>query len=99
MSELSSNDLQAIEGVHNRWIEAELAGDGLAVLELCTDDVVWMPSGSPVVEGREAIARLMEGAKAEIRSLEITDLRIGGSGTVAYKTANYSTTYAVEGSV
>jgi uncharacterized protein (TIGR02246 family) len=96
--ELSSNDLQAIKDVHNRWIEAELAGDSLALLQLCTDDVVWIPPDSPVLEGRESITRWLKGAKAEIKNIQITDLRIGGSGTMAYKRGNYTTIYKGSGS-
>jgi uncharacterized protein (TIGR02246 family) len=96
--ELSSNDLQAIEDIHKRWIDAELAGDGLELLRLCTDDVVWIPPDFPVLEGREPITRWLKGAEVEIKSIEVTDLRIGGSGTVAYKTGNYTTAYKAVGS-
>lgn len=97
MSGLSSNDLQAIMDVQKRWIEAELAGDSLAVLRLCMDDVVWIPPDSPMLGGREAITRWLKGKKVEIKSIEVTDVRIGGSGTVAYKTGNYTTRYIAVG--
>ena len=98
MSDLSSNDLQAIEDIHKRWIDAELAGDSLEVLRLCTDDVLWIPPDSPVLEGKEAITRWLKGTEVEIKSLEVTDFRIGGSGTVAYKIGNYTTAYKARGS-
>ena len=85
--------MQAIEDLHKRWMEAERSGDSLAVLRLCTDDVVWIPPNSPVLEGREAIMRWLKRAEVEIGSLEVTELRIGGSGTAAYKTGNYTTGY------
>jgi uncharacterized protein (TIGR02246 family) len=75
VSELSSHDLQAIADLHKRWIDAELAGDSLAVLRLCTDDVVWIPPDSPVLEGREAIIRWLKRAEVQIISIEISDLR------------------------
>lgn len=98
MWELLSSDLQAIEEIHKRWIEAELAGDSLAVLRLCTDDVLWIPPDAPLLEGKQAIARWLKVAEVEIESLEISGLRIGGGGTVAYKTANYTTAYVAEDS-
>jgi uncharacterized protein (TIGR02246 family) len=97
VSELSSNDLEAIADLHNRWLEAERSGNSLAVLRFCTDDVVWMPPDSTILEGKEAITRWMKYTNVEIKSLELTDIRIDGSGTVAYKTANYSTAYLAEG--
>ena len=95
MLELSSSDLQTIEDVHRLWTQAELAGDSLAVLRMCTDDVVWIPPDSPVLEGREAIKRWLKRTEVEIKNLEISDVRIYGSGTVAYKTGNYNTTYRI----
>lgn len=97
-SELASEDVRAIEDLHNRWIEAELAGNSAAVLRLCTEDVVWVPPDSPLLEGRDEISEWLQSAEVEIRSLEISDLRIRGGGTVAYKTANYTTTYRPAGS-
>jgi uncharacterized protein (TIGR02246 family) len=99
VSDLPADDLQAIECVHRRWIEAELAGDNLAVLRLCTDDVVWIPPDSPLLEGKEAITRWLKSTvEVEIRSLEVTDIRIAGNTTWAYKTGNYSTAYTGGGS-
>ncbi|HKR61446.1 MAG TPA: DUF4440 domain-containing protein [Pyrinomonadaceae bacterium] len=93
MASLPGVDLQAIEEVHNRWLDLERAGDGLAVLQLCTDDVVWIPPNSHVLVGQPAITQWLKSEEVEIISLETTDLRIVGSGTVAYKTSNYSTAY------
>lgn len=95
MSELSRDDMQAIEKVHNRWLEVERASDSLAVLQLCTDDTMWVPPNSPALVGQQAIMQWLRGTEVEIISLEITNLHIGGSGTVAYKTSNYSTAYVV----
>lgn len=99
MSELSVDDLRAIEDVHSRWIEAELTGDNLAVLRLCSDDIVWIPPDSPLLEGKEAITCWLKATvEVEIKSLEVTDLRIDGNGTLAYKTGKYSTVYTAAGS-
>jgi len=59
---------------------------------------VWIPPDSPALEGREAITRWLKGTEVEIKSIEVTDLRIRGNGTVAYKTGNYFTAYKVSSS-
>jgi ketosteroid isomerase-like protein len=51
-----------------------------------------------MLDGKEAIAQWLKGTEVEIRRLEVTDLRIGGSKSVAYKTGNYETLYLSEGS-
>ena len=93
MSELSAVDLQAIEQLHTRWIDYERAGDNLSLLRLCTDDVMWLPPNSPALIGQQAIIQWLRSSEAKIVNLEITDLRIRGSGSLAYKTSNYSTAY------
>lgn len=93
MSDLSNDDVQSIEDLHNRWLGFERRGDTAAVLELCTDDVMWIPPTSPPLIGQQAIIQWLKSAEVKIISLKTSDLRIGGSGTVAYKTSNYSTTY------
>jgi uncharacterized protein (TIGR02246 family) len=99
VSELSSNDVRAIEEVHRRWMEAELAGDSLAVLRLCTDDIVWIPPDIPLLEGKEAISIWLKSTEeVQIKRLEVTDLGIAGNQTWAYKTGNYSTAYTASGS-
>ena len=98
MSDLSNTDRQAIEEVHDCWIAEELANNRMAILQLCTDDAMWIPPGSQVIVGKEAIARWLSGAEVEIRDLHIANVSIYGAGPVAYLTSNYSTAYIAGGS-
>ena len=41
--------------------------------------------------GKEAIRKWLESDKVEIKSLEVANLQIHGSGSLAYKTGDYST--------
>ena len=93
MSDLSAVDLQAIEQLHTSWLNYERAGDNLSLLKLCTDDVMWLPPNSPALIGQQAIIRWLLSSEAKIIKVEITDLLIRGSDSIAYKTSNYSTDY------
>ena len=94
---LSVDDLQAIEAVHRRWIAAENSGNPKAVLELCTDDVEWIPPTEPALKGKQAIDAWLDRPSVSIRDLRISNLRIDGSGSVAYKLAEFETTYVPTG--
>jgi ketosteroid isomerase-like protein len=65
----------------------------MAILQLCTDDVMWIPPNFPAIVGKEAITQWLSGAEVEIRDLHIANLNIDGAGSVAYLTCNYSTAY------
>jgi uncharacterized protein (TIGR02246 family) len=96
--DLSNADRQAIEQVHDRWIAEELADNSMAVLQLCTDDVIWIPPNFPALVGKEVIRQWLSAAEVEIRELHIANRRIDGEGSVAYLTSNYSTAYITGGS-
>jgi ketosteroid isomerase-like protein len=40
---LADVDVRAIQRLQRRWLDEELAGHSAAILDLCTEDVVWMP--------------------------------------------------------
>ena len=92
--DLSKEDLQQIEDLHDRWIACELAGDAQGVLRLCTDDVQWLVPDRGLLVGKEAARALLAEPGAEIRAIETADVRIRGGGSFAYKTSNYNTRYA-----
>ena len=56
MGEFSDQDHDAILAIHDRWIAEEIAGNGLAVLQYCTDDVRWLVPGGREVVGKDAKA-------------------------------------------
>ena len=66
MLTLREKDIEAIEQIHRRWIEAELSGNALEVLRFCTDDVRWMVRGSEVLVGKEAASPLLVHTGTEI---------------------------------
>lgn len=97
MSELPSQDLDAIEEVHNRWVREELAGDSSQVIELCTDDVRWIPPNAPPLVGKEAIAQYLSDSTVGLKDVLAGDVMICGSGSVAYLTSSYHSRFVVEG--
>ena len=90
---LDADDIRAIEAMHARWTADELAGNAKAVLELCAEDVVWMPPGGRPLRGRRAILELLSGPPVQIHDLRLSNLRIAGDGRVAWKTCDFVTTY------
>jgi uncharacterized protein (TIGR02246 family) len=98
MSELPSQDVDAIEEVHNRWVREELAGDSSHVIELCTDDVRWIPPNTPPLVGKEAIAQYLSDSTVGLKDVQAGDVVICGSGSVAYLTSSYHSRFVVEGS-
>ena len=96
MLTLPEKDIEAIEQIHRRWIEAELSGNALQVLRFCTDDVRWMVPGAEVLVGKEA-ASLLVHTGTQIVDIETEDVEVCGSGDVAYKTSKYTTRFVAEG--
>jgi uncharacterized protein (TIGR02246 family) len=92
-STLPAEDIRAIEQVHKKWIADELSGNARAVVDLCTDDVVWLPPGGRPLRGRQTILHWLSGPPVAVASVEITNLAIRGEGRIAYKTAEFTTTY------
>ncbi len=97
MSELPSQDVDAIEEVHNRWVREELAGDSSHVIELCTDDVRWIPPNAPPLVGKGAIAQYLSDSTVGLKDVQAGDVLICGSGSVAYLTSRYRSRFVVEG--
>ncbi len=93
MSDFPEQDVRAIQDIHHHWLSEERNGNPVAVLQWCTENVRWIPPHSPALAGKEAIRKWLESDKVEIKSLEVTNLQIHGSGSVAYKIGDYSTTY------
>lgn len=89
MADLTDTDLSAIEAVHSRWVAEEKLGDVEAMIELCADDVMAMPPTAPARYGKASLAQLLE-SDEPVQDLSIVNLRVHGSGSVAYLTSNYS---------
>jgi len=92
VSEVSDHVQQAIMAVQQHWLERELAGDTVAVLGLCVDDVVWLPPNEPAMRGKSAVAEWVAALpENRIRRIEITNVHIDGNGRLAYKVADFTT--------
>jgi ketosteroid isomerase-like protein len=91
MSELTGEDFAAIQEIHDRWLRAELQGDHFQVIELCTDDVSWIPPDAHPLNGKEAIARYLAENAVELKDIQVKDVVIRGNGSVAYLIGYYHT--------
>lgn len=91
MFDLLQQDLAAIQEIHERWLNAELRGDHSQVIDLCTDDVSWIPPDSPPLSGKEAIASYLTENPVDLKDIQAKDLVIRGTGSVAYLTSSYHT--------
>ncbi len=92
----SEDDVGAIEGIIQQYVQAMLAKDLNAWAGLWTEDAVVMPPNSPALEGREAIIRdWMAGPTPTVFVLDVLD--IDGRGDVAYVRGTYSITRTVAG--
>jgi ketosteroid isomerase-like protein len=90
---LAATDIQAIEQLHDQWIEAEIQGRGLAVLDHCTDDVRWLVPHSPMLVGKAAARPLLDHPGVQIIDIATDAIEIRGSDRLAYKTCRYQTTF------
>ena len=84
-----SDDERAIRELVETWMEASRAGDTTAVLELMTDDVVFMVPGHEPF-GKEEFRQNSEmmrdvrlDGNAEIREIEVAGVIAHGSGTTS----------------
>lgn len=74
-------DEQAIRSLVTTWMEASAAGDLSRVLELMTDDVVFLSAGRPPMCGKESFAaasRAMEGKTRVEGRAAIQEVRVFG---------------------
>ena len=93
---LSEDDVRAIEGIIQQYVQAMLEKDLSAWTGLWTENAVMLPPNSPAIEGREAIIQdLMAGPTPTEFVLDVLD--INGAGDVAYVRGIYSITRTVAG--
>ena len=97
MSEISPQDRNNIMDVHDLWIAKELEGRGSEVIDLCTDDIQWLPPNEPPIVGKEEIAKHLAAHATTVESIDISELRIQGSGSLAFLISNYRTHYLIPG--
>jgi ketosteroid isomerase-like protein len=95
---LSDADVEAIRHLEGRWLSEELAGNLSGVLDLCSEDVVWLPPGLPALEGKAAIQAWLKGPSPRIEDLRLSNVRLRGHASLAYKLADFRTRYVPAGS-
>jgi ketosteroid isomerase-like protein len=97
MTELLDQDVDKIKEVHNRWMELELSGENSKLVDLCTEDIQWLvPNASPIA-GKEAIANYLDTNRVDVKEIDLTNLSIHGSGSLAYLTSDYRTRFLTPG--
>ena len=94
---LADEDVRAIEALHARWLADERAGNARAVLDLCHDDVLWLPPGGRPMRGRQTILHWLSGPSVRVQEVSLSNLEITGDGSVAWKTCEFVTTFALNG--
>jgi uncharacterized protein (TIGR02246 family) len=92
-SVLSEADQLSIRRLHDAWLEAELRGDAEAVLDLCTQDVEWVPPSGPPTFGREAGRDLLLASVVRLLSIQIMDFVLDGADGRAIKVCRYETAF------
>jgi ketosteroid isomerase-like protein len=97
MAELSEREVREINELHDNWIAKELAGHSSQLLDLCLEEIQWIPPDEPPLRGKEAIANYLAATKVALLQVDVDDVFVGGSDTTAYLTSNYHTRFLPEG--
>ncbi len=88
---LSEADRGAIEDLQRRWLAHESDGGVDGLLELCTEDVIWMPPTGRALRGRAEILDWLGGQPRTTDEITLNDLRIDGDGHLAYRVVDFRT--------
>ena len=97
MTKLSEQDVKSIKQLHDIWIAKELQGKGSEVVDLCTEDVQWLPPDGPPIVGKEYIANYLATQRVQLLTVDAADVSVQGSGSIAYLISNFTTHYLTEG--
>ena len=95
---LADVDVRAIEALQRRWLDEERAGHPTAILDLCTEDVVWMPPAGLALRGKAGVEAWLNAPNVRLEDICLSNVRIDGHGLVAYKVADYRTRWIPAGS-
>jgi ketosteroid isomerase-like protein len=93
---LSSADVAAIRSVSNEFAKLMIAGDFDSLIELYTDDAVFMPPDQPAVRGRSALRSWMS-YFPRISAFTLSIEEIDGRADLAYVRGTYTMTMHPEG--
>jgi ketosteroid isomerase-like protein len=87
-------NIRTLGEVH--WTGALTAGNLDALVELCTDDIVYMPADHPALRGRDQFRAWLSSFPKVVRMSQPMDW-IEGTGGVAMAEASFAVTLEVEG--
>jgi uncharacterized protein (TIGR02246 family) len=90
---LSEADERSIRSLHDAWIEAEQRSDVEGVLNLCTENVEWVPPDGPVIFGPDAGRRLLLTPDIRLLSIQVMDFAVDGAERRATKVCRYKTVF------
>ena len=60
VAETSDHDVERLTELRDKYEQAENAGDVDTIMDLCSDDIVFMPPEAPPVSGPEAVRTFFE---------------------------------------
>ena len=78
-----------IERVHDSWLEHERANAPTRVLELCSDDVRWLPPDGPAISGKVEIKTWLLNNPLRISRLEASHREVSVTGRLATLRARF----------
>jgi len=85
------NDNHQILTIHQAWMDAERYGDVQSILDLCSSEIRFFPPDRPIIVGKDAVREFLQSGSDSINEIEISDIYVEVSGSLAYKTAQYLT--------
>ncbi|MBE9170042.1 nuclear transport factor 2 family protein [Pleurocapsales cyanobacterium LEGE 06147] len=85
-------DEQDILTVHKQWIALEESGNASCVLDLCSDDVLWLVPSAGAIRGKAAVKEWFNSQPVSvIERIESFKVEIEVSGGLAVKRADFIT--------
>jgi len=93
---LSKKDNMTIKQIHQTWIESEIDGEMEKQLDLCSSDITFIPPDASVVTGKDQIKNWLKTNESKIEEIKISNLRIEGNNSIAYKVADFETIFVSE---
>ena len=93
---LSRKDIITIKKIHQTWIESEIDGEAEKLLDLCSPDITFIPPDLSAVTGKDQVKNWLKTNKVKIEEIKISNLRIEGNNSIAYKIADFETIFTSE---
>ena len=85
------SDRDAILEIQASWLAREARRDIPGLMDLCTDDVVWMPPQGPRLQGRADIQQWLHDQPVTTVDVTLENVQVDADGRIAYKLADFRT--------